>query len=329
MSTHLKEIKALTSLAARAGHIEVVRMLVQSGASINHLDESGNAPIHWAARGGYLEVVQYLAENGADLDLESKDSCVALHDAIFNEKPEVVSFLLDREVKVDARSSIALGKIDLVKEFIQKGFNVNRRYEGFDGYPISDAIHFKHVHVIEILIQAGFDVHSILNSSGDSALHFCRALEDINILNIFVSAGADVSLKNNQGSIPLHVASRSTSGSVVNSVKRLIELGSDINSVSKDGNTPLWHAAYCQNTELIEYLLLAGAQVDISDNSGRTPLKASLHRKGGLTSARILIEYGADINTSDNRGLRPIHIATAQGDEELVRLLLAHGADIS
>jgi ankyrin repeat protein len=112
-------------------------------------------------------------------------------------------------------------------------------------------------------------------------------------------------------------------------VKNLVELGADVNVLGEDGHTPLWQAAFSQNQQAIEFLLLAGAQVNVSDCHGKTPLQAALHQKGGTLAAQVLIAHGADVNATDQRGLRAIHIAAAQSNDELVKLLLEHGAQIS
>ena len=112
-------------------------------------------------------------------------------------------------------------------------------------------------------------------------------------------------------------------------VERLIELEADVDSIAEDGSTPLWQAAYSQNQQTIGCLLSAGAEVNISNRSKETPLHAALHRKDGVLATQILIAHGININLTNHRGLRAIHIATAQGDDELVSSLLANNATIS
>ncbi|MEX0271439.1 ankyrin repeat domain-containing protein [Leptolyngbyaceae cyanobacterium UHCC 1019] len=326
MSNFPGGIKSLLSIAARSGSPQVVELLIKSGANVNSLDESGNAPIHWAATGGFLDVIHCLSENGADLNLRRRDSRLALHCAIDYEQKEVIDFLLNQGVKIDECASVMLGRVDIIKKFISQGFNVNKTYKDLGGYPITDAIRFQQIDTVEFLIQTGADLHIVLNNSGDSVLHLYRAVEDIDIFNLLISSGADISSKNKQGFTPLHVAARS---SCLDVVKRLVELGADVNSVGEDGSTPLWQAAYSQNQQTVEYLLLSGSQVNISDGFGKTPLQATIHRRGGTSSAHTLIAHGADVNVTDQRGLRAIHIAAAQGNDELVRLLLEHGANIS
>ena len=56
-------------MAARHGHLEVVRFLVESGANKDQcLTNNGATPLFVAARHGHLEVVRFLVESGANND---------------------------------------------------------------------------------------------------------------------------------------------------------------------------------------------------------------------------------------------------------------------
>lgn len=328
MNSFFGGIKSLLSLAVRSGSPQVVEILINSGANVNSLDESGNAPIHWAAKGGYLDVMRCLSENGAGLNLRNRDSYLALHCAIQRQDHEMIDFLLNKEVLVDEYASVMLGRIDLIRTFINKGFNINETYTNMNlnTYPIFDVIEFQHLDALRFLIQANASVHSMLNSAGTTVLHLYGSVKNIHIFNLLVSAGANICSKDYKGFTPLHVAARSGCSDVV---ERLVELGADVDSIAEDGSTPLWQAAYSQNQQTIECLLSAGAEVNISNRSKETPLHAALHRKGGVLAAQSLIAHGVNINLTNHRELRAIHIATAQGNDELVSLLLANNATIS
>ena len=89
----------------------------------------------------------------------------------------------------------------------------------------------------------------------------------------------------------------------------------------------LHEAIMRRDVSLVEVMLRDGANVDSTDDDGMTPLHlASL---GGETQiCRILIEEGADVNATDSRGLAPLTLAVLADQRGLVLLLLSSGANI-
>jgi ankyrin repeat protein len=65
-------------LAARCGHVDVVRYLVEKGVDVNATNFDGSMPIHVATTWNRPDVVRVLRELGANLDLKNKDGCTAL-----------------------------------------------------------------------------------------------------------------------------------------------------------------------------------------------------------------------------------------------------------
>jgi ankyrin repeat protein len=81
------------------------------------------------------------------------------------------------------------------------------------------------------------------------------------------------------------------------------------------------------NLEAVEFLLKKGASIDAVDSLNFTPLLHAVY-KGHLNIARLLLDWGADVNAIENSmGLSPLHEACSQGNLELTKLLLEYGAD--
>ena len=73
---------------------EIVRMLVEAGAHVNHSGGVTRAtPLHMAARRGYVGIAQALLELGASLDARDTKRCTPLDRAVNCRKPEVVQLL--------------------------------------------------------------------------------------------------------------------------------------------------------------------------------------------------------------------------------------------
>ena len=64
------------------------------------------------------------------------------------------------------------------------------------------------------------------------------------------------------------------------------------------------------------------------DKDCRTALHTAAYN-GSISAAKVLLEYGADINSTDAKGKSPLHLAVEEGHEEMIGLLLKYGADIN
>jgi uncharacterized protein len=103
-----------------------------------------------------------------------------------------------------------------------------------------------------------------------------------------------------------------------------------INSFSEDGFTALGLASYFGHEEIIRYLILKGAEVNLPSQNGLNiyPIHSAVAANHDMI-AKMLIEAGADVNVRQEKGITPLHSAAYNGNIELLIVLLEAGAEVN
>ena len=95
------------------------------------------------------------------------------------------------------------------------------------------------------------------------------------------------------------------------------------------GRTPLGIAAEKGHTEVGTFLIENGADVNITDPNGNTPLIFIIHKTGNLGITRRLLEKGAAVNAQNRTGETALMYAAWRGHSQIVQLLLEYHADVT
>ena len=112
-------------------------------------------------------------------------------------------------------------------------------------------------------------------------------------------------------------------------VKMNIENGFDVNSPNEDNQSLLMLAGFNGHTELCEYLIKKGAHTEARDNDGRTALIFASTGPFPKT-VELLLQNDSNPNAIDNlEHFTPLMHAAAEGQLEVVKILLEAGADPS
>jgi hypothetical protein len=111
INVNVKDVSGATPLheAARNGHIEISRLLLQNGAEVNVKSNDGNGgqtPLHYAASQGHVDILHLLVENGADLEAQDNNGWRALHCAAIRGYLPIIQELISRyHVDINARDN--------------------------------------------------------------------------------------------------------------------------------------------------------------------------------------------------------------------------------
>jgi ankyrin repeat protein len=111
------------------------------------------------------------------------------------------------------------------------------------------------------------------------------------------------------------------------SVRSLISHRADVNAQDQFGETALHYASANGHAKVGRALVSKGAKVRIANARLRHPVDGAASEFGGVYStAKILLDYGANPNHKDEAGCTLLHYAAQTGNERLVRLQVDHGA---
>lgn len=100
------------------------------------------------------------------------------------------------------------------------------------------------------------------------------------------------------------------------------------NAVASDGFTPLGLASFFGHPEAARLLLASGADPNLAaQNSTRVAPLHSAVAGGSVEIVRELLAHGADVHARQDLGFTALHGAAVEGIQEMIRLLLDHGAD--
>lgn len=171
------------------------------------------------------------------------------------------------------------------------------------------------------------------DSEGTPALMNAALYASASHMKVLMDRGADVNARNGMEATALIWAAGDAA-----KARLLMDRGADVNAQSKLGRTPLMVAAsVAGNWSTVKLLLAKGARVDVKDNvepipvvpvgGGKGTALIDACRTGDLETVRMLLDAGAEVNATDSRNGSALSEAVMYGRRELVKLLLAKGAD--
>ena len=142
-----------------------------------------------------------------------------------------------------------------------------------------------------------------------------------------IEAGADVNARNWMHDSPYLLAGAEGQLQIL---EMTLAHGADLKSTNRYGGTALIPACERGHVEVVARLLAAGVAPDHVNLLGWTGLlEAILLSDGGprhQAIVKLLIDAGADVNLADRQGVTPLQHARQRGQQQMVELLLANGA---
>jgi ankyrin repeat protein len=290
--------------AADMGDEEMVALFLQNSAMANAGDDRGMRPLHLAARRGYQEVVRLLVLSEAEVHSKAFDGLTALDHAVTGGHLEVARILLDNGAPLEHRSS-------------DKWTALNRAARG------------GHEKLVALLLHRGADA-LIENFKGEIPLHSAARSGNVRVAEMLLSKRGNVKKeqlfkKERGGSTPRDVARFTAHFDIhkllraaeVENQERPLTLGDKITSAIEDGKKEKVRRL------LADKFFDLDALVD-----DRQPALHLAVQEGQIEIFKLLLDHGADVNSSGYHGGTPLHIAASIGNLPLTELCLIRGANV-
>jgi ankyrin repeat protein len=312
--------------AARTGNIDAMKVLIDHGAKVNVAETlRGTTPLMWAADEGHAPAIQFLLKNGADINAHSAPAERGRGPALGKANDPRKQVAAQGAALAAGQPSPALGALRNPPAGGRGGAGRaggGRGGAGRGGAGGGAAAGADDQDDAAAAFGfAGRRQQAVKDGGELTALTYAARANDLDSVKVLLEAGANVNQTSGYGWSPLLVA---TQNRYYKLGAYLMDHGADVNLTNKGGWTPLYLATDNRNIE-----------------SGDYPVRKP--DMDHLEYIKLLLAHGASVNARikdstetrtvftnqwlDENGATAFLRASQSGDIELMKLLLAHGAD--
>lgn len=230
-------------VAARQGHLELCKKLINQGANVNAQTSYGATALkmaiedaHYTKSKNHFDVCKLLLKHGANIDLQDTVGGTALSTALRYGQIEISKLLIEAGANDNLDAALMItaenGHLELCKILLSHGANVNAK----DNYGIT-----------ALMIAA---------CRGEAVLINGKSLDGLGICKLLLEHGANIDHQDNVGISALHLAILSGERAIA---KFLIKAGANVNLKDNRGETALDYEARSPNQEIRQLLIAHGA----------------------------------------------------------------------
>ena len=324
--------------AAILGHEDTAEVLIAHGADLTDKNKGKATPFFLAVSYGRLSMVKTLLKYGhSQLDVQCKGGFTSLHRAADLGLPSLVQYLLQEGALIaahDDRGSTPLhhaalrGHLEVTKKLVLGGALVD--VEANNGFTaLDEAATAGQKEVAEFLLDNGARVTHRAEDSW-TALHRAARGAHLDLAVLLLERGAEILAKDLKGNTPLHHAARA--GSLQTCVE-LLEYDqslkkAQLTAIDNRGQTALNVAFFTAHYEVSKHLRTLEYAVLGTEPSTANKLTLSIENRNLVAATRLLDQNPTALETPDQDGQPPLHVAVQEGQLTITKALLARGANV-
>jgi ankyrin repeat protein len=320
---------------------QAVQRLLGQKVDVRTTEPDGGTALHWAVHLGDRETAVLLIRAGALVNAANDNGVTPLSLACTNGSAAIVDLLLNAGANPNTTSPVTgetvlmtaarTGVVDVVRMLVDRGADVNATEPQLGQTALMWAAAEGHSGIVRVLVERGAGVRT-QSKAGFTPLLFAARTGNVEIIRFLLDAGAGVNEEARDGTTALLVAIVRSHMSLA---RFLLTRGADSNK--GPGFTPLhWAAGNWSDTDTIGD---PGARSDNNEWSALEGFRGAAKRE----LVKLLLDHGANPNARAQgnpprygagrarggilAGATPFFVAARAGDVEVMRLLVAAGAD--
>ena len=313
-------------VASRAGQLGAVKLLLNRGANIDVFDVTRKTALHEAMEQQHQDVIDELLSRKPNIDIPDCQGRYPLTIAAELGMRNNIETLIDKKADINQLyglffQSIQSSRINILRNILGVGFNPDARGErGETALLIASELGY--IDIVKILLERKTDINAVDNEQR-TALHVALGGNQQVIVDFLLSRAPNVNALDFLGRSPLSMAIEIRQN---NTVKKLIEMGADVNHTTGYG----WHVfLLAVNTGCLNIFkqLLPLVDINLTNSKGQSALHLSA-LYGNLEIMNELLVWGANIDQKGDAGRSAIYYTVINQRKECFKLLYEKGADL-